>query len=96
MNQEQYNLPKLSGDVLELVGVWTRAATGNVVKVERDERGVALASAGSWEYTLVAAGERGASAFRHIVSDGDRAIARDRHGVRQERSALVVSVSPVA
>ena len=77
LKQERYKRPELSGEVLELDGVWTRIAGGNVeLKVARDERGVALASVGSWEDMLTAARERGASAPRHIVSDGDRAIAR--------------------
>ena len=41
---------------------------------ERDERGVALTSTGSWEDALAAARERGVLAPRHIVSDGDKAI----------------------
>ena len=44
------------------------------LKVWRDERVVALASAGSWEDALSATREMGASAPRHIVSDGDKAI----------------------
>ena len=44
------------------------------LRVARDERGVALASAGSWEASLTAVRDLGASAPRHIVSDGDRAI----------------------
>ena len=44
------------------------------MKVARDERGVALASAGSWEDALTMARDLGADAPRHIVSDGDRAI----------------------
>ena len=62
--------PKLSGEVLELEGIWTRVADGNVeLKVARDKRCVALASVGIREDAL-------ASAPRHIVSDGDKAIAR--------------------
>ena len=65
----------MSGEVLELDGVWTRVAGGNVeLKVARDERWVALAYVGSWEDALMAARDLGASAPRHIVSDGDRAI----------------------
>lgn len=75
LKQEDYKRPKLSGEILELDGVWTRIAGGKVeLKVSRDERGVALASAGSWEDALMAARDLGASAPRHIVSDGDRAI----------------------
>ena len=75
LKQEQCNIPKLSGEALELDGIWTRAAGGNVeLKVARDERGVALASAGSWEDALAMARDLGADAPRHIVSDGDRAI----------------------
>ncbi len=44
------------------------------MKVTRDERGVALELAGSWEDALTAARDLGADAPRHIVSDGDRAI----------------------
>ena len=52
-NQEQYKRPKLSGDVLELDGIRTRIASGNVeLKVARDDRGVALASVGRWEDSL--------------------------------------------
>ena len=40
----------------------------------RDERGVALAPAGSWEDALMATRDLGVSAHRHIVSDGDGAI----------------------
>ena len=77
LKQEQYKRPKLSGEVLELDGVWTRVAGGKVeLKIARDERGVALASAGSWEDALATARDLGASAPRHIVSDGDRAIER--------------------
>ena len=75
LNREKYKRPKLSGEVLELDGVWMRVAGGNAeLKVERDERGVALTSAGSWEDALAAAHEQGASEPRHIVSVGDRAI----------------------
>ena len=75
LKQEQYKRPKLSGEVLELDGVWTRVAGGKLeLKVARDERGVALASAGSWEDAVAAARDLGADAPRHIVSDGDRAI----------------------
>ena len=94
LKQEKYKHPKLSGEVLELDGVWTRIAGGNVeLKAARDERGVTLA-AGSWEDTVAAAREQGASAPRHIVSDGDR--GSDRYGVWQTRSASVVSVPSVA
>ena len=56
LKHEQYKCPKLSGEALELDGVWMRAASGNVeLKVARDERGVAVASAGSWEDALTAA-----------------------------------------
>ena len=62
---------------MELDGAWTRVASGNVeLKVARDERGVALASMGCWEDALAAAHDLGASAPRHIVRDGDRAIER--------------------
>ena len=65
----------MSGETLELDGVWTRIASGNVeLKAARDERGVAMASAGSWEDPLAAARDPGVSAPRHIVSDEDRAI----------------------
>ena len=75
LKQERYKRPKMSGEVLELGGVWTRVAGGNVeLKVARDERGVAVASAGSWEDVLASVRDLGASAPRHIVSDGDRAI----------------------
>ena len=87
--QEQYKSPKLSGEALELDGVWTRVAGGSAeLKAARDERGVALASAGSWEDALMAAREQGAPP-RRIVSDGDRAIesaidlAYDRNAPRQ-------------
>ena len=57
--QEECKRPNLSGAVLEMDGVWTRIAGGNVdLRVARDERGVALASAGSWEDALVAARRR--------------------------------------
>ena len=75
LKQEKYKRPKLSGDVLELDGVWTRVAGGKLeLKVARDERGVAAASVGSWERALMAVRDLGADAPRHIVSDGDRAI----------------------
>ena len=67
--------PKAVGRGIGLDGVWTWGAGGNVeLKVAQDERGVAVASAGSWENALVAAREQGASAPRHIVRAGDRAI----------------------
>lgn len=51
--QEECKRPKLSGDVLELDGVWRRIAGGNVeLKMARDAHGVALASAGAWYATL--------------------------------------------
>ena len=38
LKQEQYERPKMSGEVLELDGAWTRVAGGNVeLKVARDE-----------------------------------------------------------
>ena len=80
LKQERYKQPKLSGEVLKPDGVWTRIAGGNVeLKIARDERGVALASAGSWKDAVAAARDLGASAPRHIVNKGDR--VRDRHGV---------------
>ena len=73
--QERCKCPKLLGEALELDGMWTRVACGNVeLKVARGERRVAIVAAGSWENTLVAAREQSASAPRHIVSDRDRAI----------------------
>ena len=73
--QERCKRPKLLGDAMELDGVWTRVACGNVeLKVARDERGVAIVAAGNLENTLAAAREQSASAPRHIVSDRDRAI----------------------
>ena len=61
LKEEEYDCPELSGEVLELDGIWTRVAGGNVeLKVARDERGVALTSTGSWEDALAAARERGA------------------------------------
>ena len=75
LKQEKYKRPKLSGEVLELDGVWTRIAGGNVeLKVARDERSVEIESAGSWKATLVAVRGQSLSAPRHIVRDGDRAI----------------------
>ena len=44
------------------------------LKAARDERGFALASAGSWEDSVMAAREQRASTPKHIVSDGDKAI----------------------
>ena len=68
---EQCKRPKLSGEALELEEVWTRVAGGKVeLKAARDERGVALASAGSWEDALMAALEQGAAAPRHIAATG--------------------------
>ena len=50
---------KLPGEALELDEVWTRVADGNAeLKSARDERGVALASAGSWEDALTMARNR--------------------------------------
>ena len=86
LKHEQYKRPKLSGEALELDGVWMRAASGNVeLKVARDERGVAVASAGSWEDALMTVHDLGASVPRHIVSDGDKAIdmAYGRRAPRQ-------------
>ena len=75
LNQEQYERPNLSGDALKLDGIWTRIAGGNVeLKVDRDERGVALASVGSWEDAVAATRDLGASAPRHIVSGRRKAI----------------------
>ena len=75
LKREEYKRPNLSGEVLELDGIWTRVAGGSVeLKVARDERGVAVASAGSWEDAVAAARDLGADAPRHIVSDGDKAI----------------------
>lgn len=51
------------------------AGRGRECGVEgRDERDVSPAYGGSLEDTLVAARELGASASRHIISDGDRAM----------------------
>ena len=67
--------PKAVGQGMGTVRAWTRGAGGNVeLKVARDERGVALASAGSWEDALTAARGLGEIASRHVVSDGDRTI----------------------
>ena len=75
LKQEQYKRPKMSGEVLELDELWTRVVGEDVyLKVARDERGGAVASAGSWEDAIMAARDLGASAPRHVVSDGDRAI----------------------
>lgn len=68
-------LPELSGRVLELDGIWTRTRRGRVeLKVVRDERGVALGSFASWAAVIDQAWQQGATAPRHLVSDGDRAI----------------------
>ena len=75
LKREEYKRPKMSGDVLEPDGEWTRIAGGNVeLKVARDERGVAVAAAGSWEDAVAAVRDLGALAPKHIVSDSDRAI----------------------
>ena len=43
LKQEKYERPKLSGEVLELDGAWTRFEGGNVeLKVARDERCVGI------------------------------------------------------
>ena len=75
LKQEQYMRPKLSGETLELDEVWTRIAGGNVeLKAASDERGVALAFAGSWEDAVAAARDLCAAAPRHAVSAVDSAI----------------------
>lgn len=67
---------------------WTRIADGNVeLKVARDERGVALALARSWEDALTAVRDLGINAPRRIVSDGDRAIKRSI-GMAHSRGTL--------
>ena len=66
----------LSGDVLEMDGLWTRTAEGPVeMKVIRDEMGNAMATFDSWQKAVNAAYMSGARSPRHIVSDGDLAIA---------------------
>ena len=65
LKQEQCKRPKMSGEVLEPDVVWTRVAGGSVeLKVARDERGVALVSAGSWEDALTRLGISSATETR--------------------------------
>ena len=73
---ERLREDSLSGDVLEMDGLWTRTAEGPVeMKVIRDEKGNAMATFDSWEEAVNAAYMSGARSPRHIVSDGDLAIA---------------------
>lgn len=68
--------PRLPGAVWELDDLWTRTRQGDrELKVIRDETGVVLGSFGSWTAALELAEQSGTAAPRHLVSDGDRAIA---------------------
>ena len=99
----EIHTPQVVGRDIGTRRAWTRVAGGNVeLKVARDERGVALASAGSWKDALTAARDMGASAPRHIVNDGDRAIESaidmahgkgDPHQLRQFHLLLVYTRS---
>ena len=76
LRREPLGQPELTGQVLELDGLWTRTAAGRVeMKVVRDENGVALGSFAGWGEVIDQAWQQGATAPAHLVSDGDRAIA---------------------
>ena len=76
LKREPLNQPTLAGRVLEMDGLWTRAAAGRVeMKVIRDDKGVALATFAGWERAIDQAWQNGATEPVHVVSDGDRAIA---------------------
>ena len=67
--------PQLPPDgVLELDGLWTRTSRGHTeLKIIRDAAaGIALGAFGSWAEVIDRAWQQGA---RHLVSDGDGAIA---------------------
>ncbi len=74
--------PRLPGAVWELDGLWTRTRQGaQELKVIRDETGAVLATFGPWAAVLARAEQSGAAPPRHLVSDGDRAIAAGIQGV---------------
>ena len=76
LRREPLGQPELTGQVLELDGLWTRTRAGRVeMKVVRDENGVALGSFAGWGEVIDQAWQQGATAPVHLVSDGDRAIA---------------------
>ena len=76
LKREPLNQPTLAGRVLEMDGLWTRAAAGRVeMKVIRDDKGVALATFAGWERAIDQAWQNGVTEPVHVVSDGDRAIA---------------------
>ena len=67
----------VAGRVLEMDGLWTRAAAGRVeMKVIRDDKGVALATFAGWERAIDQAWQNGVTEPVHVVSDGDRAMRR--------------------
>ena len=66
----------MGGEVLEMDGLWTRTREGAVeMKVIRDGLGNVMATFDSWQKAVNAAYMSGARSPRHIVSDGDLAIA---------------------
>lgn len=76
MRGEKLRKDSLSGQVLEMDGLWTRTREGVVeMKVIRDGLGNVMATFDSWEEAVNAAYMRGARSPAHIVSDGDLAIA---------------------
>ena len=71
--------PELLPDgTLELDGLWTPTRSGRTeLKVIRSAAaGTALGSFGSWAEVIDLAWQQGAQRPAHLVSDGDRAIAR--------------------
>ena len=66
----------MSGQVLEMDGVWTRTHCGSEeLKVVRDEHGSVIASFGKWSNVVDEAYNRRVQEPIHLVSDGDRSIA---------------------
>ena len=73
---EELRKGSLNGQVLEMDGLWTRTREGAVeMKVIRDDLGNVMATFDSWRKAVNEAYMSGAHSPRHVVSDGDLAIA---------------------
>ena len=73
---EKLRKDSLNGQVLEMDGLWTRTREGAVeMKVIRDDMGNVMATFDSWQKAVNEAYMSGAHSPRHVVSDGDLAIA---------------------
>ena len=76
LKQERLERPAMSGEVVEMDGVWVGVRGGKQeLKALRDDEGSVMGMFGSWTDALGEVCERGITEPVHLVSDGDLSIA---------------------